>query len=326
MYKKILIICIILIIIILALIVYIYKLRPNVNDIRGEEDIDVSNNVSDSIMEYTKAIPNNYKNKASIQGKIEKIEYTTYDYTKNNKTPITKTAYVYLPYGYDKNDKETKYNVFFFMHGWTGTAEEYLYYNNSLVTNILDNMIQDNLIVPTIVVSLTFDTENNAQDFGRSTNEIAVFHNEFRNELLPYIDANYNTYGTRESRCFGGFSLGAVTTWYQFEHNLDLIKYFLPMSGDSWIIEMYGGRYEPEKTANKLKEIADSSNYDFYICQTNGTNDAVFSQPDNQMKAMFKLTDTFNSSNLIYLMKDGGYHNLDAVMECTYNGLQKVFK
>lgn len=51
-----------------------------------------------------------------------------------------------------------------------------------------------------------------------------------------------------------------------------------------------------------------------------------FSQPDNQMKAMFKLTDTFNSSNLIYLMREGGYHDMDSVIECTYNGLQRIFK
>ena len=92
------------------------------------------------------------------------------------------------------------------------------------------------------------------------------------------------------------------------------------------IVVIYGGREEPEETASRLKEIADNSNYDFYICQTNGTNDAVFSQPDNQMKAMFELTDTFNSGNLIYLMKEGGYHDMDSVVECTYNGLQRIFK
>ena len=203
MYKKILIICVILFI--ALLIGFIYKFRQDEKNVKGEEKVEVSDNISESVMEYTNAIPNSYGSKVNKHGNIEKIEYTTYDYTSNSKTPITKTAYVYLPYGYDENDKETKYNVFFFMHGWTGTAEEYLYYNDSLVTNILDNMVQDELIEPTIVVSLTFDTENKTQDFGRSTDEIAVFHNEFRNELLPYIDANYNTYGTRESRCSEDF-------------------------------------------------------------------------------------------------------------------------
>lgn len=307
-----------------------YSIETNNNAIQNEEiessKIDNAQEIRPSTMEYTNAVPSAYFNKAEKQGKVEKVEYETYDYTNKSATKITKPAYVYLPYGYDKNDTNTKYNVFFFMHGWTGTAEEYLYFNNSAVTNILDNMIENNLIEPTIVVSLTFDTENKSQDFSRSTREIAVYNQEFRNDLLPFIDENYNTYGTREHRAFGGFSLGAVTTWYQFEHNLDLIKYFIPMSGDSWTIQMYGGRSEPEKTANKLKEIANNSEYDFYICQTNGTNDSVFSQPDNQMKAMFKLTDTFNNSNLIYLMKEGGYHNMNAVAECTYNGLQRILK
>ncbi len=297
-----------------------------INNDQNQSDIKTTSEITSATMEYTNAVPNNYFNKANRQGRVERIEYQTYDYTQNNREEITKPAYVYLPYGYNENDKDTRYNVFFFMHGWTGTAEGYFNYDNNAIVNVLDNMIQDNLIAPTIVVSLTFDAENQSQNFGRSTDEIAVYNQEFRNELLPFIDENYNTYGTREHRAFGGFSLGAVTTWYQFQYNLDLIKYFIPMSGDSWIVQTYGGREKPEETANRLKQIADNSNYDFYICQTNGTNDAVFSQPDNQMKAMFKLTDTFNSSNLIYLMREGGYHDMDSVIECTYNGLQRILK
>lgn len=285
-----------------------------------------SNKEGVSYMEYTDSIPKNYFNEIPNGGRVEKVNYDTYDYTKKDKPKITKPAYVYLPYGYDKNNTDKKYNVFFFIHGWTGTAEEYFDYENEAMKKVLDNMINDKLIDPLIVVSLTWDSEDKAQDWMRSTDEIAVYHQEFRNDLLPFIDKTYNTKKNRDSRAFGGFSLGGVTTWHEFENDLDLIKYFVPMSGDSWIEEMFGGRDAPQKTAEKLKEIADKSGKDFLICQTNGTNDAVFEQPDNQMKAIFKLTDTFNHGNLIYLMKKGGYHNFDATMEATYNALTRIFK
>ena len=69
------------------------------------------------------------------------------------------------------------------------SRQGYFNYDNNAIVNVLDNMIQDNLIEPTIVVSLTFDAENQSQNFGRSTDEIAKYNQEFRNELLPFIDA-----------------------------------------------------------------------------------------------------------------------------------------
>jgi hypothetical protein len=40
----------------------------------------------------------------SEQGTVEKIEYTTYTYHKDAQEEVTKTAYVYLPYGYNAED------------------------------------------------------------------------------------------------------------------------------------------------------------------------------------------------------------------------------
>ena len=38
------------------------------------------------------------------------------DYTDASQPVLQKTAYVYLPYGYDEADQETRYNILYLMH------------------------------------------------------------------------------------------------------------------------------------------------------------------------------------------------------------------
>lgn len=51
-----------------------------INNEQNQSDI----NTRSATMEYTNAVPSNYFNKASRQGRVERIEYQTYDYTQNN--------------------------------------------------------------------------------------------------------------------------------------------------------------------------------------------------------------------------------------------------
>lgn len=118
------------------------------------------------------------------------------------------------------------------MHGWTGIAGELFTVGNGFIKNMFDVMIEKGDIQPLIIVAATFDNDNAPQDFSRSVDELGIFHHDFRNALLPFIDSHFNTNAVRNSRAFSGFSLGAVTTWYEFYYNSDLIKYFLPLSGD----------------------------------------------------------------------------------------------
>ena len=50
------------------------------------------------------------------------ITYDSRDYTDAARPVIQKTAYVYLPYGYDETDSDTRYDILYLMHGWTMTA------------------------------------------------------------------------------------------------------------------------------------------------------------------------------------------------------------
>lgn len=286
--------------------------------------------------EYISAIPAAYFENSDQPGQVIQVTYESKDYTGND-TAITKPALVYLPYGYDENDTDTRYNILYLMHGWTMTANDFLGEGRSNLVNILDNLTSSGDIPPVIVVSATFDTENQPQSFSRSVEELSVFHNDLRENLMPYIESRFHTYAedvteegfaaSREHRAFGGFSLGAVTTWYQFIYNIDYIKNFVPMSGDCWIMGTYGGRYYPVETVDYLEDMLTEGGYeedDFRIYQGIGTSDPIWEQTDSQIQEMFTRS-TFTPENLHYAVIQGGRHDMDACERYLYYALQDFF-
>ena len=54
---------------------------------------------------------------------------------------IQKTAYVYLPYGYDEADEDTRYDILYLMHGWTMTAGDFFDETQSGIVPMLDHML-----------------------------------------------------------------------------------------------------------------------------------------------------------------------------------------
>ena len=67
------------------------------------------------------AVPEKYDGAEPEQaGTVEEVVYETKAYATDERT-VTKTAYVYLPYGYSE---EREYNILYLMHG-TGDDEKY---------------------------------------------------------------------------------------------------------------------------------------------------------------------------------------------------------
>lgn len=286
--------------------------------------------------EYLDAIPTEYYETSDQQGKVIRVTYESQDYTRD-ETAITKIAWVYLPYGYSENDVDMRYDILYLMHGWTMTADDFFAEGQSGLVRILDNLIKAGDIPPVIVVSATFDAENQSQSFRHSVDELSVFHNDLQENLMPYIESRYHTYAedttlegfrsSREHRAFGGFSLGAVTTWYQFIYNLDFIKYFVPMSGDCWIMGTYGGRDYPVETVNYLENILAEGGYaeeDFRIYQGIGTDDPIWDQTNSQIQEMLNRS-TFTPQNLHYAIIKDGRHDMAACERYLYYALQDFF-
>lgn len=287
--------------------------------------------------EYIGAVPEGYFAPSDRSGQVVEITYDSRDYTDTSEPAIRKTAYVYLPYGYDEADQETRYDILYLMHGWTMTAGDFFDPAQSDIVPMLDHMIENGDIPPLIVVCATFDAQNQSQGFSRSVEELSVFHRDLRENLIPFVESRYHTYAldvteeglraSREHRAFGGFSLGAVTTWYQFIYNLDYIKYFVPMSGDCWIMGTYGGLYQPVETVDYLEQVvADGgwSGEDFYIYQGIGTSDPIWDQTDSQIQEMLT-RDLFTPENLHYAIIEGGRHDVNACERYLYHALQNFF-
>lgn len=256
-------------------------------------------------------IPSDYYRKCELRGHTELFTYQA-------GTRLEK-AVVYVPYGYDPENKEVKYPVLYLMHGGGGGIGSYLgpATTPNTLANIIDNCILNKKIQPMIIVCPK-NTGN--------------FHLELRKYLISAVDEKYNTKANRENRAFGGFSMGGVETWSIFAHDLDLVKYYIPMSGDSWITGSTGGKYNSDATARFLSKSKFISDYDYYIFAATGDRDGAYENLTPQIQAMKKLpeyfkytTGNFSKGNLIYYVAPGHVHDYGQTYEYLYNGLQLFF-
>ncbi len=153
-------------------------------------------------------------------GQVIEIHYTTYDYAGDGHE-LTKPAFVYLPPKYD----ETKqYNVLYLMHGVGGNEREWgMTGNGSQVKKMMDNLIAYGDIEGFIVVT---PNGRSCADFANTSAKydgFYLFGQELKNDLIPYIDANFATYAeydengydltaARDHRAMAGLSMGGMQT------------------------------------------------------------------------------------------------------------------
>ncbi len=208
-------------------------------------------------------------------GRIEEISYTTKDYYGDG-AELIKSAFVYLPYGYD----ETKqYNVLYLMHGIGGNEREWgMVDSNSKVKAMMDHLIEKGEIEPFIVVTPNGRSSADFANTNADYNAFYKFGEELRNDLIPYIDANYATYAeyseegydltaARDHRAMAGLSMGGMqTTNIGMCECLDIISYFGAFSAAPTT-------YPADKIAECLKSFEEYDiNYYYGVC---GTGDSI---------------------------------------------------
>lgn len=277
-------------------------------------------------------------------GTLVSITYETKNYG-GGKEKYEKRALVYLPNGYDQSDEETKYNVFYWMHGGGGSENELFggIMSDNSAKNMLDHMIANGDMEPCIVVSPTYNNKYN----GDATANCRDYWQELINDLIPAVEGKYNTYcektnkagikASRLHRGFGGFSMGAACTWWVFENALEEVGYFLPVAGDSWALGQGAGGYNPDGTAEYLAENVRNCKYtweDFYIYCGVGSNDdmagpnmkpMINSMKKSDHEDIFRWADNFADGNFYFFERDGGWHDQNTCYRVMYNGLPKFF-
>ncbi len=253
-----------------------------------------------------------------------------YDAATPDGEAYKKSALVYLPYGYDAEDTETRYNVFYLMHGSGQNNMEFLKGMGAMSSTsmMLDAMIQKGRIAPTIVVTPTFNVPGHDEGFGANN-----FWYELKNYLIPAFESQYHTYAqdvtpegihaSRGHRAMAGFSMGAMCTWNVFAHCMDDIAYYMPIAGASWSL-----------SAQQLASSVASAGYtrdDFFIyAGCGGPGDIAYQGMNDMIDALSALTDTFvmcenfRDGNLYYTQCNGG-HSRVTVELIMYAGLPTFF-
>ena len=278
-------------------------------------------------------VPESYNSPAAHQGTVETFTYST--------ESGEKTAYAYLPYGYDASG-DTKYNILYFMHGGGGNAGQF--YNRSYALNdILDHAIENGEINPLIVVTPSFYPQgDHDSSVSNAARLVSVFHTEFINDLMPAAESRYRTYAestdaagleaSRDHRAFGGFSMGSVTTWYQFVNALDYVRYFMPLSGDCWEYGSQGGASHPQETAAYLNDFISQHKYKdaFYIYAMTGGSDIAYDAMTNQLNAMkttegFRFGTSETDGNISFQILDGATHDYTWYRNYIYTILPSFF-
>ena len=146
---------------------------------------------------------------------------------------------------------------------------------------------------------------------------------------MPLIDSKYRTIADREHRAFGGFSMGAETTWEVMLNCLDIVKHYMPLSGDCWIVEQKGGATFPEKTSQLMREAVKDEGFgdmSYNVFAFTGDKDIAFPALSAQIKAM--LADGWDNGNdkrLRFGSWEEGVHWYPYIYEYIYNILPDVF-
>ena len=181
-------------------------------------------------------------------GTVERYDYETSVY-ENGKT-YKKTAYVYLPYCYDPEDKTRKYNVLYFQHGNTCEPAMFAIGGNKYMFDMLFDSGEND---PCIIVFVTYymdpmrDADVRIQTGlaeagdGRTPGIPCMYWKEIIQDIVPVVEMKYNTYledpsdagvrATRDHRAFSGYSRGAGWTWRMFHYALPYFRWFCPTSG-----------------------------------------------------------------------------------------------
>lgn len=299
----------------------------------GEEGIPSSDNVE--MITYTHAVPDGYDQEAEERGSVVRIDYDTRDYAEGSGATRTNTAYVYLPYGYDGS---RRYNILYFVHGHYSTAASTFEDGNGVVRKLLDQMIAHGDIDPMIVVTPSYNYGQPTASYADADPYCRALPQELVNDLIPVVEGRYRTYAettdaegieaSRDHRAIGGFSMGAVTTWYAFDETLDAFRWFMPVSGDCWSLGRFAGMNRPDDTAAYLAEKVQQSPYTgtgFYIWAASGTNDSAYSEILLQIEGMARLGDVFNTTNMTFHQKEGARHEFRPIPEYLYNALPFFF-
>ena len=165
----------------------------------------------------------------------------------SESTQQTRRAFVYTPPTDGKNKTE-RFPVLYLQHGWG--ENEYAWSNQGHAGLIMDNMLAEGKCKPFIIV-MTYGMTNDVKFGGIGQFTAKEFETVLVDELIPYVDKNFQTIATKNGRAMAGLSLGGITTKLITLRRPEVFGYYGLLSG---------GTYAPEdiKDPKQVKVIFES--------------------------------------------------------------------
>jgi GH35 family endo-1,4-beta-xylanase len=264
----------------------------------------------------------------NAKGTVVREYYDTYEYSDDGVRgeAVQKDMLVYLPAGYDAEDKDTKYNVLYLIHGTSEDQNTVFGDEDPNVTTVmkkvLDMMIANGELDPMIIVTPGY----RGMESGRLQYEMI-------NEILPFIETKYNTYSAsgsqedlkaaRSHRAVGGFSQGSGCTFTMMKNRFDYFKYYIPLSAGPG-------------NADFTSVVKGYAMDDYYVFAATGTDDiayggmvnaipAMADQKDSEGNPIFIYNADLSQGNLYFLLLPGGTHTWQCVNQYLYNILPDLF-
>lgn len=152
---------------------------------------------------------------ANKAGTLEQVRYPS---PLSTNPPGAHDMVVYLPHGYDPH-RATPYPTLYLSHG---SGDNSIAWTMQGVAHyILENAIQDGTAQPMVIISTDFN-------FLPGGNQ--GYANELRNNVIPFVEQNYNVSTSPRDRAFGGFSAGGSRSFTIMLDNTDLFGYYAAWS------------------------------------------------------------------------------------------------
>lgn len=182
-------------------------------------------------------------------GIIDTVEY-------NSETVgAIRKAIIYLPPDYSEN---LTYPVMYLLHGIGG--DEMSWTKNGMCMIILDNLYADGKIVPMIVVMPNGRAMKDDRAVGNlfdrdKVQAFETFEKDLLNDLIPFIERNYNVKKDRENRALAGLSMGGGQSLNFGLGNLDTFAWIAGFSSAPNTREPEQLLPDPDLAKNSLRAL-----------------------------------------------------------------------
>ena len=277
---------------------------------------------------YDDILPIKFYEQSDKPGKILTFAYGTTLYGWQQS--MVKTAKIYLPYGYDQYDTETKYNVILLIHGggdnkncWLETVYEYPFATFTM-RDIYDNMIKYHEADPFIVVSIDTAIPWDEDILDTGDDQMAK---EIRETIMPYVAEHFHTYaadGSLESlqAARSHFAVGGLSNGSLYALNSGLVKNF-DIFGSFACFSGNNAKEEVIKTVAK-EEFSDLPIYCFFAGA--GTYDGQLYRTNHGYERILEETDRLADGVNAFYQDVVGAHEWKVWSTDLFNAIPLLFQ